>query len=144
MTINRAKVDAVHVENAPETWAMFVDWGIGRQTKRDRQTDTLQVQKQGGCTPTTRPDLHRVVTQPEGISLNVGNCQSRQTQRRTEKGWDAWEPAVAAGSAMFIRCFISVSVCPVSSDYKNNWSLSGLPEFESQQGKHIRTCLRPT
>jgi len=86
-------VDAVHVKIAPATLAIFVDGGIRRQTKRERErereTDTLQVQKQGGGKPTTRPDLHRVVTQPEGISLTDGNCQSRQTLRRREKAWNA-------------------------------------------------------
>jgi len=33
-------VDAVHVKIAPATLAIFVDGGIRRQTKRDRQTGT--------------------------------------------------------------------------------------------------------
>lgn len=82
-------MDAVHVQIAPATLAMFVDRGIRCQTKRDRQTDTMQVQKQGGGKPTTRLDLQSFVTQPEGISLTDGNCQSRQTLRRTEKAWNA-------------------------------------------------------
>lgn len=31
-------MDAVHVKIAPATLAMFLDGGIRRQTKRDRQT----------------------------------------------------------------------------------------------------------
>ena len=80
--MNRAKVDAVHAKTAPATLAVFVDGGIGRQTK----TDTLQVQKQGNGKPTTRPDLHRAVTQPEGISLTDGNCQSRHRKGREKPG----------------------------------------------------------
>jgi len=53
---------------------------------RRRETDTLQVQKQGGGKPTTRPDLHRVVTQPEGISLTDGNCQSRHRGGQKKPG----------------------------------------------------------
>jgi hypothetical protein len=83
--MNRAKVAAVYVKISHATLAVIVDGGIGRQTK----TDTLQVQKQGDGKPIIRPDLHRVVTQPEGISLTDGNYQSRPTPRRTEKAWNA-------------------------------------------------------